>query len=81
MFVAIAKVCRREQVSCLFQSAEEPERIHQALEIKRPTGCHIWRLNEKSHISIQDSYFVAKKEFDKERVKHRQLARQITAIL
>ena len=57
-------------MSCLFQSAEEPDRSHQALEIKIPTSCHVWRLNEKSHISIQDSYFVVEKEFVKERVKN-----------
>ena len=69
MFIAIAKVCRREQVSCLFESTEESDQTRQALETKIPTICLIWRLNEKSHISIQDTYFVTKKEI-KERVKN-----------
>ena len=70
-FVAIAKITRGEQLSCLFQSEDESRQTHQALEIKRPTNCQIWRLNEKSLISIQDSHFVAKNKFDKERVKNR----------
>ena len=69
MFVAIAKFCQREQLSCLFQSAEESDEIHQALEIKRPTSCKIRQLNGKSQVSIQDSIFVVGKIFDQERVK------------
>ena len=34
MFVAMAKICQRKQLSYLFQSAGESEQIHQALEIK-----------------------------------------------
>ena len=68
-FVAVAKITRGEQLSCLFVSEEESGEIHQAIELKRPTNCQIWRLNEKSLISIQDSYFVVKNKFDKERVK------------
>ena len=69
IFVAIAKICRREQLSCLFQSVKEPEQIHQALEIKRSTKCQIWRMNRKSYISMQDSYFLVDEEFNKETVK------------
>ena len=58
-----------EQLSCLFESVEESKRIHQALEVKRATTCQIWRLNQKSHISLQDSYFVVRDEFEKECVK------------
>ena len=57
----------REQLSCLFENAgNESEQIHQALQIKRSTPCHIWRLNRKSHISMQDSYLVVEDEFAKE---------------
>ena len=69
LFVAFAKLCRREQLSCLFQSTEESGQIHQALEIQKPTHCQIWRLSEKSLISIQDSNFVVGNKFVKERVK------------
>ena len=67
-FVAIAKVSRGDQLSCLFQSAEESGQIHQALEVKITTNCHISRLNRKSHFSIQDSNFVMRNKFEKERV-------------
>ena len=66
LFIAIAKVCRREQLSCLFESAEETEQIHEALEINKPTKCQVWPMNKKSHILIQDSYFVVGNKFDKE---------------
>ena len=69
LFVAFAKVCRQEQVSCLFERAEETTQIHQALEIKTPTSCQVWRLSKNSLISMQDSYFVTKKELNKEIVK------------
>ena len=68
LFVAIAKVCQREQLSCLFQSVKESEQIHQALEIKRSTVCQIWRMKKKSQILMQDSYFVVDEQFNKERV-------------
>ena len=67
LFITIAKVCRREQLSCLFQSVEETEKIHEALEIKRPTKCQIWALNKKSCILMQDSYFVVGNKFNKEK--------------
>ena len=67
-FVAIAKVSRGDQLSCLFQSVEESGQIHQALEVKITTNCHISRLNRKSHFSIQDSNFVIRNKFEKERV-------------
>ena len=69
LFVAIAKMCRREEISCLFQSADESNGTHQVLELKESQGCKVWQLNEKSHVSIQDSSFVAKKYFDKEKFK------------
>ena len=69
MFVAIAKFCRQEQLSCLFQDTEESNQIHQALETKRSTSCQIRLLNEKSHVLFQDSYFMVGKAFDKGRVK------------
>ena len=69
LFVAMAKICQRKQLSCLFQSAGESEQIHQALEIKRSMNCQIWRMNKKSHISMQDSYFVTNEQFNKELVK------------
>ena len=68
VFVAIAKICQREHLSCLFQSVKESEGIHQALEIKRSTKCQMWRISEKSLISFQDSYFVVDEQFDKEKV-------------
>ena len=68
-FVAVAKITRGEQLSCLFVSEEESGEIHQAIELKRPTNCQIWRLNKKSHVSIQNSNFVVGSGFDKERVK------------
>ena len=67
-FVAIAKISRGDQLSCLFQSEEESGQIHQALEVKITTNCHISRLNRKSHFSIQDSNFVIRNKFEKERV-------------
>ena len=69
-FVAVAKYCRGEQLSCLFESEEESTQIHQALEVKTPTNCQVWRMNENSHISMQDSYFVVKEELNKERVEN-----------
>ena len=60
-------MCRREEISCLFQSAEELNGTHQVLELKESQGCRIWQLNKKSHVSIQDISFVAKKEFNKEK--------------
>ena len=71
LFVAIVKVCRREQLSCLFQSAEESEQVHEVLEIKRQTNCQIQRLNKKSYVLMQESYFVVENKFDKENVKIR----------
>ena len=71
LFVAIAKVCRGQQLSCLFVSVEESEQIHQTLEIKKTTNCQVWRLNKKSLISMQDSYFIVGNKLDKERVKNR----------
>ena len=68
LFVAIAKVCQREQLSCLFQSVKKSEQIHQALEIKRSTVCQIWRMKKMSQILMQDSYFVVDEQFNKERV-------------
>ena len=41
LFIAFAKVCRREQLSCLFQSAEETVQVYQALELKKPTKCQV----------------------------------------
>ena len=69
MFVAIAKFCRQEQLSCLFQDTEESNQMHQTLETKRSTSCQVRLLNEKSHVLIQDSYLVVGKVFDKGRVK------------
>ena len=68
LFVAIAKVCQREQLSCLFQSVKESEQIHQALEIKKSTKCKIWHMCKKSHILMQDSNFVVEEHFNKEKV-------------
>ena len=65
----MAKVCRGEQVSCLFESTEGSGRIREALQIKRPTSCQIWQLNQKSLVSIQDSNFVVGNKFVKEGVK------------
>ena len=67
-FVAIAKVSRGDQLSVLFQSAEDSGQIHQALEVKITKSCRISRLKRKSHISIQDSNFIMKNKFEKERV-------------
>ena len=69
MFVAIAKVCQRKQLSCLFQSVIESEQIHQAIETKRSKKCQIWGMNKKLHILIEDSYFVVDDQFNKEKVK------------
>ena len=68
MFVAIAKFCQQQQLSCLFQSVVESEQIHQAIETKRSTKCQIWRMNKKSHISLQDSLFVVAEQFNKGKV-------------
>ena len=68
LFVAIAKVSRGDQLSCLFQSVEESGQIQQALEIQKQTNCQIRRLNRKSHVSIQDTIFVMENNFEKERV-------------
>ena len=69
-FIAIGKVCQREQLSCLFQSPEESDPVDQALmKLNSQISCQIWRLSNKSHISMQDSYFVIGNKFDKERVK------------
>ena len=65
-FVALAKISRGDQLSCLFLSAEESGQIHQSLEVKKATNCQIWQLNRKSHVSIQDSNFVIGKNFGKE---------------
>ena len=69
VFVAVVKVCRREQLSCLFQSVEESGQINEALEMKTPTKCQIWQSSEMSYITMQDSYFVVGNDFDKERLK------------
>ena len=66
LFVAFVKICRGEKLSCLFVSAEESGENHQALEIKKPTTCQVRGLNEKSHVLIQDSYFVMGNKFNKE---------------
>ena len=50
------------------RTLEESEQLHQALEVKITTNCHISRLNRKSHFSIQDSNFVMRNKFEKERV-------------
>ena len=68
-FIAIAKICQGKQLSCLFLSVDKSEHTHQALEVKKPTNCQIWRFNEKSLISIQDSYFIVGNKFAKEKVK------------
>ena len=69
-FIAVAKFGRGEPLSCLFESIEDSSQTHQALELKRSTSCQIWQLNEKSHVSMQDSYFVVKEELNKERVEN-----------
>ena len=76
----MAKVCRGEQVSCLFESTEGSGRMREALEIKRPTSCQIWQLNQKSLVSIQDSNFVVGNKFVKERVKNYQLVKETRII-
>ena len=58
-------------MSCLFQSVEESVQIHQMLEVNRSTNCQSWQLNKKSHVSIQNSYFVVGKSYNEERVKNR----------
>ena len=68
LFVAVAKICQREQLSCLFQSVKESEQTHQALEIKRSTKCQIMQISKKSLIIIQDSYFVVDEQLNKEKV-------------
>ena len=71
LFIAIAKVCRREQLSCLFQSAEETVQVYQALELKKPTKCQVKRLSKNLQIYMQDSHFVVADKFDKEKVKNK----------
>ena len=67
-FVAIAKVSRGDQLSCLFLSAEEHGQVNQALEMKKTTNCQIRRLNRKTYVSFRDSNFVVRNNFEKERV-------------
>ena len=64
----MAKICRREQLSCLFQTVEEQTGAYQALELERTKGSQIWQLNGRSHVVMQDSSFVVREKFKKERV-------------
>ena len=66
--MAVAKICKLEQLSCLFQTVEGQTGTYEALELKRTKDSKIWQLNERSHVLIQDSSFVVRKKF-KEPVK------------
>ena len=68
LFVAIAKVCRQEQLSNLFQTTEVSSRFHQALDLKQSKGSRVWQLNKKSQVLMQDSSFILKKKIKKEKV-------------
>ena len=67
-FVAVAKICKLEQLSCLFQTVENQNETYEAIELKRTKDSKIWQLNERSHVLMQDSSFVVRKNF-KEPVK------------
>ena len=69
MFVIIAKICRQEKLTLLFQTVEAPNVAYKALELKRTKGSKVWQLNEKSHVLIQDSSFVVRKEVKKDELK------------
>ena len=71
LFVTIAKMCRREEISCFFQSDEEAIESDQVLEVKGDSkGCKIWRLNKKSHVMIQNSSFIIGSELNKEKFEN-----------
>ena len=66
LFVMTAKICRREQISCLFQSTTELTPGYKALELKNSTRCKIWQFKNKVQIAVQDSNFIIKNFFRKE---------------
>ena len=67
--MAFAKICRQEQLSCLFQTVEASTKDYQALDLVQTRGSEVWQLNEKSHVSMQDSSFVEQGEFKKDKVE------------
>ena len=69
LFVVVAKICRREQLSCLFQTVENQTGTYQALEMKRTKDSKIWQLNERLHVLVQDSSFIVRKKFKEQVTK------------
>ena len=68
-FVAVAKICKLEQLSCLFQTVEGQTGTYEALELKRTKDSKIWQLNERLHVLVQDSSFIVRKKFKEQVTK------------
>ena len=69
LFVAVAKICRQEQLACLFQTIENQTGTYQALEMKRTKDSKIWQLNERLHVLVQDSSFIVREKFKEQVTK------------
>ena len=65
----IAKVCRQENLSNLFQSTQMSNTTHQALELKSSENCKLWQLNEKMIVLVKDSTFTVHAKSKKEKVE------------
>ena len=65
----IAKVCRQENLSNLFQSTQISKISHQALELKNSENCKLWQLNEKLIVLVKNSSLMVHAKSKKEKVE------------
>lgn len=61
LFVVVAKILRKKQISCLFESEHVPIARFEALESRKSVGCQILPLNNGLRFLFQDSEVVVKK--------------------
>ena len=61
LFVVVAKILRKKQISCLFESEHVPIARFEALESRKSVGCQILPLNNGLRFLFQDAEVVVKK--------------------